>query len=67
MAVDIDMDLQGLQEDICKWYHDSQKLNGKTVTLVLYDLIKKRCPFEKFINRLSQSCMDGSVDMLFTQ
>ena len=67
MTVDIDMDLQGIQEDMCKWYHDSQKLNGKTLTLVLHDLIKKRCPFEKFINLLSQNSMDGSVDMLFTQ
>lgn len=67
MAVDIDMDLQALQEDIGKWYQNSQKLNGNTITLVLYDLIKKRCHFEKFINLLSQKSLDKPVDMLFTQ
>jgi hypothetical protein len=67
MAVDIDMDLQALQVDIGTWYQDSQKLNGRTMTLVLYDLIKKRCTFEKFITLLSQNGMDGSVEMLFTQ
>jgi hypothetical protein len=36
------------------------------MTLVLYDLIKKRCTFEKFITVLSQNSMDGSVEMLFT-
>ena len=35
--------------------------------IVLYDLIKKRCTFEKFITNLSQNCMEGSVEMLFTQ
>jgi hypothetical protein len=67
MAVDIDMDLQGLQVDIGNWYINSKKLNGKTTTLVLYDLIKKRCTFEKFITVLSQSSMENPVDMLFTQ
>jgi hypothetical protein len=67
MAVDIDMDLQALQGNIGTWYLDSQMLNGKTTTLLLYDLIKKRCTFDKFITLLSQNSMDGSVDMLFTQ
>ena len=67
MAVDIDMDLQGLQQDIGKWYINSKKLNGMTTTLLLYDLIKKRCTFDKFITLLSQNSMDGSVEMLFTQ
>ena len=67
MAVDIDMDFQALQADIGTWYLNSQKLNGRTMTLVLYDLIKKRCTFEKFITLLSQNSMDGSVEMLFTQ
>jgi hypothetical protein len=67
MAVDIDIDFQALQVDIGKWYLDSQKLNGRTMTLVLYDLIKKRCTFEKFITLLSQNSMDDSVEMLFTQ
>jgi hypothetical protein len=67
MAFDIDMDLQALQLDIGKWYNTSKKLNGKTITLVLYDLIKKRCTFEKFITLLSQNSTDASGDMLFTQ
>jgi hypothetical protein len=67
MAVDIDMDLQGLQVDIGKWYIKSKKLNGMTTTLLLYDLIKKRCTFDKFITLLSQNSMDGSMEMLFTQ
>jgi hypothetical protein len=36
------------------------------MTLVLYDLIKKRCTFENLITVLSQNSMDGSVEMLFT-
>lgn len=67
MAVDIDMDLQALQVDIGKWYIANHKLNGKTTTLVLYDLIKKRCTFDKFITLLSQNSMDSVVEMLFTQ
>lgn len=53
MAVDIDMDLQFFQEKVAKEYLDNKKLNGKKLTLVLYDLIKKRCTFEKFITILS--------------
>jgi len=67
MTVDIDLDLQALQVDIGNWYINLKKLNGKSTTLVLYDLIKKRCTFDKFITLLSQNSMDGSVEMLFTQ
>jgi hypothetical protein len=67
MAVDIDMDFQALQVDISTYFLKSKKLNGRTITLALYDLIKKRCSFEKLITLLSQNSMDSSVDMLFTQ
>jgi hypothetical protein len=67
LAVDIDLDLEALQEDLGKWYKNSQKLIGKTITLVLYDLIKKRCPFEKFINLLWENNIESSVGMFFTQ
>ena len=67
MAVDIDMDFQALQVDISTYFLKSKKLNGRTITLALYDLIKKRCSFEKLITLLSQNSMDSSVEMLFTQ
>jgi len=53
MAVDLDMDLEALQAEIGEQYLESKKLKGKTMTLVLYDLIKKRCTFEKLIALLS--------------
>lgn len=67
MTVDIDLDLLALQVDLSKWYLKDRKLKGKTMTLVLYDLIKKRCTFEKFIALLSHNSMDDSDEMLFTQ
>jgi hypothetical protein len=67
MSVDFDMDLQTLQNDIGKWYSDSKQLNGSTTTLLLYDLIKKRCHFDRFVKILSQNAKFGEQDMLFTE
>ena len=65
MAIQIDKDMQDLQNEIAKGYQERTSLNGKNLSLVLYDLIKKRCTFEKFITLLSQS--KGEEEMLFTQ
>ena len=46
MAVKINSDFQALQANTAKLYHDYQKLDGKAITLVLHDLIKKRCTFD---------------------
>jgi hypothetical protein len=67
MAIQIDKDMIDLQVEIAKVYNERTSLNGKNVSLVLYDLIKKRCTFDKFITLLSQSKSEGSNDMLFTQ
>ena len=66
MAVHVDQDFQALQTNIAKMYHDSQKLDGEAITLFLYDLIKKRCPFDQFTTLLSQNSMDGPVEMQFS-
>jgi hypothetical protein len=63
MGADIDLDFQALQEKICLSYNETQKLDGSATTLILYDLIKKRCTFEKFITLLSQKTPEK---MLFT-
>ena len=67
LAVNIDQDFQALQTNIAKLYHNYQKLDGKDITLVLHDLIKKRSTFDQFINLLSQNNKDGSLHNLYTQ
>jgi hypothetical protein len=37
------------------------------IILVLYDLIKKRCTFEKFITHLMKQSITGSDEIIFTQ
>lgn len=67
MTVNIDMNLEALQNDLRMKLLDSKKLIWKTTTLVLYDLIKKRCNFESFIALLSQNSTSSFEEMLFTQ
>ena len=70
MAIDIDIEIQALQSDIGKWFIKYRKLSWKSMTIVLYDLIKKRCTFKDLITILTQNCMDSPdspVEMLFTQ
>jgi hypothetical protein len=54
MSINIDVDIQDIQTNVGNWYRNSHILNGESTTLVLYDLIKKRCNFSKFIALLSQ-------------
>lgn len=67
MALEIDSDFQALQANTAKLYHDTQKLDGQAITLVLHDLIKKRCTFDQFTTLLSQNSKDGSLSNLYTQ
>jgi hypothetical protein len=66
MTVNIDMNLEALQIDLRMKLLDSKKLIWKTTTLVLYDLIKKRCNFENFIALISQNSTTTFEEMLFT-
>jgi len=55
MAVNIEKELKVLQYEIAKDFLDKGQLKVKSTTLVLYDLIKKRCTFDKFINLISKA------------
>ena len=66
MAVDIDIDIQALKAQIVKCYQKDKKLNWQSLTIVFYDLIKKKRNFENFITHLSHHDLSSNKDMLFT-
>jgi hypothetical protein len=66
MTLNIDTNLQVLQTDLSNWFRKNKKLRGETTTLVLYDLIKKRCNFDIFITQLSNNSEGSTEEMLFT-
>jgi hypothetical protein len=56
MAIHIDIDFNELTSDLADLYLKSLNLNTNSLTLVLFDMIKRKCRFQKFLELLSQDC-----------
>ena len=67
MTFNIDINFQGIQSSLCNWFQDERILAGDTTTLLLHDLIKKRCNFGPFITELSKNSKGSLEKVLFTQ
>lgn len=67
MAIDIDLEYDSHRSDMAAWYFNSKKLNGKILMRVLFDMIKRKTRFDKFLALLYPVGQDNSTEIPFTE